>query len=63
MKSKKDLKNLIKISPHFLDKTDIFSQTSILSFEKRKKVTFFDFFFENMKSRVLLKYGVKVVVY
>ena len=33
-----------KTYSYLLDKTDIFSQTSILSFEKWKKVTVFDFF-------------------
>ena len=37
-----------------------FSQTSILTFEKWKKVDFFDFFSENMKSRVLPKFYVNV---
>ena len=48
-----------KKSTYFLDKTDFFSQTSILSFEKWKKKWFFSTFFENMKSRGLRKFCVK----
>ena len=50
MTSKFDFKNWRKKSLYFHDKTDIFSQTSILSFEKWKKVMFFYFFWKHEKS-------------
>ena len=49
MASESDLKNSRKKISIIFDKTDIFSQTSILSFENRKKVTFFDFFSKTWK--------------
>ena len=49
-----------KYSPDFLDQTDIFSHTSILSVEKLKNVNFLDFFSQNMKSRILPKFCVKI---
>ena len=58
--SKSDLKKQIKNSSFFLGQTDIFSQIPILSFEKWKKVTFNDFFLQNMKSCILPKFCVKI---